>query len=128
MSCWSAAAAPRLLLGMSRRVMRRVISVYLPTWPSDRLRRHQAESQQPDQPLVLSTRQGSRRTVFAADAEAQAMGLWPGMPIAQAQAMVPRLAVVDADPQADAAELAKLARWAARRFSPWAAPCPPDGL
>ncbi|PCE39668.1 hypothetical protein [Rhizorhabdus dicambivorans] len=72
--------------------MRHAIAVYLPTWPTDRLRR-QCGALPSDQPLVLSTRQAGRRTVFAADAEPQALGLWPGMPLAQAQAMVPRLAL-----------------------------------
>ncbi len=77
---------------------------------------------------MVAGRQGSRRLVVAADAIAQTLGVEPGMVVAQAQATVPRLAVVDADPDADAAALTRLATWAAKRFSPWAAACPPDGL
>ena len=49
--------------------------------------------------------------IAAADAAAQALGLLPGTPLAQAQAMVPGLAVMDADPAGDAAALAALAAW-----------------
>ena len=49
--------------------------------------------------------------IAAADAAAQALGLLPGMPLAQAQAMVPGLLIQDADPAGDAAALARLAAW-----------------
>lgn len=62
------------------------------------------------------------------NAAAEALGLRPGMPVAQAQALVPGLAVMAADPRADAAALERLAIWAQRRFSPVVAPDPPDGL
>ena len=49
--------------------------------------------------------------IAAADAAAQALGLRPGQPLAQAQAIVPGLAVMDADPAGDATFLAGLAAW-----------------
>lgn len=79
-------------------------------------------------PLVLAHRVGSRRLVFAACAHAQRLGIAPGLAVGQAQALVPGLAVHEAEPRADAADLVRLAHWAARAVSPLAAAAPPDGL
>ena len=49
------------------------------------------------------------------------------MALAQAQALVPDLHVVDATPDEDEASLRELARWAIG-YSPVVAPDPPDGL
>lgn len=47
--------------------MNRVVSVYLPNWPIDRLRRAAGDTAPPaDHPLVLAGRQQNRRTVMAA--------------------------------------------------------------
>ena len=72
-------------------------------------------------------RDGNRRILAAADATATALGLQPGMKLSQAQALVPDLAIHDADPQADTAVLARLAGWCLR-YAPLAAPDPPDGV
>ncbi|CAH1661824.1 Protein ImuB [Chelatococcus asaccharovorans] len=50
------------------------------------------------------------------------------MAVAKAQALVPGLIVIDADPAADLAGLDKLALWALQRISPVVAADPPDGL
>ena len=50
------------------------------------------------------------------------------MAVAQAQALVPELGLREAELQADAAALEKLALWALRRYSPLVAADPPDGL
>ncbi len=63
----------------------------------------------------------------AADAVAQALGLRLGMALAHAVAVVPGLRVLEAEPEADAAALHRLALWC-HRFTPLAAPDPPDGL
>jgi len=65
--------------------------------------------------------------VAAVDAVATALGLHPGMALAQAQAMVPSLAPVPADPEADAAALRRLAGWCLR-YAPLTAPDEPDGI
>ncbi len=78
-------------------------------------------------PLVTAARDGARRVIAAADAAAQALGLRPGRTLAEAQALVPGLAVVPADPAAEAEGLARLAAWCLR-YAPLAAPDPPDGL
>ncbi len=70
---------------------------------------------------------GSRRVVRAACAAAQEAGLHVGMALAQAQALVPNLHVVEANPDEDEASLRELARWAIG-YSPVVASDPPDGL
>jgi protein ImuB len=63
----------------------------------------------------------------AVDAAAGAAGLVPGMPLAQARAMVPGLTVCDADPGGDAAALRRLAGWCLR-YAPLASADAPDGV
>ena len=60
-------------------------------------------------------------TIAAANTPAAALGLRPGMALAHAQAMVPNLAIHDADPAGDAAALGRLAGWCLR-LSPLTAP------
>lgn len=50
------------------------------------------------------------------------------MTVAKAQALVPGLVILDADPVADLEGLGKLALWALQRISPVVAADPPDGL
>jgi protein ImuB len=106
--------------------MRRVISLFLPTWPTDRIRRKFGDPPR-EKPLVTVIKQGSRRLVASACPAAQKVGLIEGMAVAKAQAMVPDLHIIDADPEGETASLRQLAEWAIR-FSPVVAPDPPDGL
>ena len=76
----------------------------------------------------MAGRAGNRRVVTAADAAAQGLGLHAGMPVATAQALVPGLVIVPADPEGDAASLARLAVWVMQRLSPIVAADPPDGI
>lgn len=107
--------------------MRRVASLFLPTWPTDRLRRRN-DTLSTERPLVLAARVGAARLIAAACAEAQALGLHAGLSLAHAQARVPLLDVHDADPNGEAADLARLAGWVARRYTPLVAVDSPDGL
>ncbi|MGH8276910.1 MAG: Y-family DNA polymerase, partial [Steroidobacteraceae bacterium] len=109
--------------------MPRVVSLFLPTWSTDRVRRTLGAAAPPaEAPLVLTGREGRRRVVLALDAAAQRAGLRVGMPAAKAQALVPGLIVRDAEPVADARALDRLALWALRHYAPVAAADPPDGL
>lgn len=109
--------------------MRRVVSLYLPTWPTDRLRRRLGTGAPPAEvPLVTIGRQARRRTVLAADVAALALGLRPGMAAAQARALCAELVVHDADLVDDADALERLAVWALRLYAPIVAPDSPDGL
>ena len=106
--------------------MRRVVSLYLPTWPTDRIRRRKG-SPPPDEPLVTASIEGSRRLIGAVDRAAHALSLRPGQTIAHAQAMVPGLHIVDATPEEDEASLTALAHWCIG-YSPIVAANPPDGI
>ncbi|WP_120445286.1 Y-family DNA polymerase [Paracoccus yeei] len=109
--------------------MARVISVYLPLWPTDRLRRQAGDTApSPEIPLVLAGRVGSRRLITGADATARQLGLAPDMPVSKAQALAPGLQVLAADPAEDAASLERLALWVLQRFSPIVAVDAPDGI
>jgi protein ImuB len=108
--------------------MPRVVSIYLPTWPTDRLRRKMgADAPDAALPLVLIGQTGRRRDVVAANAAALKVGLRVGMPATKAQALVKELVIHHADPDADAAALERLAVWALR-YSPVVASDNPDGL
>ena len=71
-----------------------------------------------DEPLVIAGHDGRRRVVAAADQAAQALGVRPGLPLAEAQARVPGLHVAPCDPAADAAALERLAAWAVAPLQP----------
>jgi protein ImuB len=47
--------------------MRRVISLYLPTWSTDLIRRRQANAPAPDETLVTVVTEGSRRLIGTVD-------------------------------------------------------------
>ncbi|HEX2136535.1 MAG TPA: DNA polymerase Y family protein [Microvirga sp.] len=106
--------------------MRRVVSLYLPTWPTDRIRRRYG-APPPDQPLITALKEGSRRLVAAVDATAHDLGLRPGLTLTHAKALVPDLHVFEASPEDDGAALVELARWCIG-YSPLVAPNPPDGV
>lgn len=69
-------------------------------------------------PLVTTLRSGNRVTLAAVCPRARALGLAPGMALAQARAQVPGLDMRAADPAGDRADLRRLAMLAARRWSP----------
>ena len=72
--------------------MPRVVSLFLPSWPTDRLRRKLGETApSADTPLVLIGREGGRRVVLAADDAGRAAGLHVGMPVTKARILVPGL-------------------------------------
>lgn len=109
--------------------MKRVVSLYLPNWPIDRWRRRLGDAAPPpDHPLVLVGRDGRRRILTACGPAARALGLRPGMAATQAHALVPDLAVFDADPAGDADALERLALWALKHYAPVCAADGPDGL
>jgi len=107
--------------------MRRVISLWLPFWPTDRWRRSRCAELPVDAPLVTRGHDGRRMVIAAACAAAQGLSLRAGMPLAHAQAMVPDLTIVDATPLEDTDALERLAAWCLR-LSPMTAADPPDGV
>lgn len=121
--------------------MKRVVSVYLPYWATDRRRiqarssrnRHEepwSESADADladgKPFVVAST-GAPRVITAVDQTAHRLGLRRGVPLARGRAMVPNLVAANADPDGDAKDLHRLATWALR-YSPMVSLDPPDGL
>ncbi len=66
--------------------------------------------------------------MLGANLAAQALGVRPGLPAAEARAHCAELMVEDADPEGDLEGLDRLALWALRRYAPIVACDPPDGL
>jgi protein ImuB len=96
---------------------RRILGLWLPRLSTDRLHT----------PLVLIAKAESAMRLTAVDARAARLGLIPGMALADARAMIPTLAVHDADAKADAQLLGRLADWC-ERYSPLVALDSADGL
>src|SRR5437764_12690122 len=118
--------------------MRRVMYVFLPSWPIERLRRSGEKrtgstpnpgSGAPAEELPFATvvAAGGRRLLAAINPAAAAAGLAPGMPLADALSFLPGLVTAPADPAADSAALIRLAEWCGR-YSPWTAPDDSDGV
>ncbi|HBF29457.1 MAG TPA: nucleotidyltransferase, partial [Rhizobium sp.] len=109
--------------------MPRVVSLFLPRWPTDRLRRKSPDDLPPrDGPLVLVGRLGSRRIISALDLAAEKAGLRRGMAITKAQALVSNLTLQNEDPAADEQGLHRLALWALQHVCPIVAVDGLDGL
>jgi protein ImuB len=108
--------------------MKRIVSVWLPSFATDRLYRSWrtmtgtlSEAGPPSRRAVLATvaaGKGGLRIV-ALDAAARALGMRPGMSLADARALSPTLVAVPADPPAERRALSALADWCCR-YTPWA--------
>jgi protein ImuB len=108
---------------------RRYASVWLRRLSTDRILRRRLASGAPplEAPLVVAgERQGALRLVAVDDAAA-ALGLAPGMALADARARHPMLEVANEAAPADAAMLEAVAQFC-RRWTPLAAADPPDGI
>src|SRR5271167_3075231 len=110
--------------------MRRVMYLWLPRWPIDRLHlSHRRNSGAPAEEIPFATvvDAAGRRLLAAVNPAATAAGLAPGMPLADALSFLPGLATAAAEPAEDAAALRRLAEWCGR-YSPWTAPDGTDGV
>ncbi|MBY5794891.1 Y-family DNA polymerase [Rhizobium leguminosarum] len=107
--------------------MPRVVSIFFPDLPTDRIRR--ADPAIPvDQAIAVISKSGSKRWVSAADAAARKAGVHLGMSAAKAQALFQGLRMIDADLAADAAALERVTMWALSQYSPIVAIDAPDGI
>lgn len=95
--------------------MRRVISLWLPRFATDRIFRRAPEWR--DRPLATARAIGGRPLVVALDRGATLLGLAPGESVADARARVPELHVAASDSTGDARALEALADWA-QRYAP----------
>jgi protein ImuB len=78
-------------------------------------------------PLVVSAPSHGRMMITAANAIAQAQGVYPGMVLADARALIPSLEVMDDQPGLADKLLHRIAEWCIR-FTPVVAVDLPDGL
>jgi len=103
---------------------RRYLALFFPFLPIDRL---QLTGTPPDGPFAFVEKQRNAMRLVAVDPAALALGLTPGLTLADARASVPDLAVFDHDPGADQ----RLIEWLAdgcELYSPMVAIDAPDGL
>ncbi len=80
-----------------------------------------------DKAFVLSAPSNGRMIVAAANALAEAQGVYKGMVIADARAIIPDLQVVDDKPGLADKLLNRIAEWCIR-FTPFTAIDPPNGI
>ncbi|MDE3114618.1 MAG: DNA polymerase Y family protein [Pseudomonadota bacterium] len=107
---------------------RRILALWLPRLPTDRLKRRWKASGRPDKrPLVVAGKAGSTLRLTAVDAAGAKLGLYPGKALADARAMTPDLAVTRANETADTKLLEAVADWC-ERYTPLVALDPPYGL
>src|ERR1700722_11785127 len=106
-------------------VRRRILAIWLPRLPTDRLQR--ARPSGDNKPRVIAAKVDNALRLSAVDMHAVKLGLSPGMALADARAMIPALDVIAADEAADRKLLERIADWC-ERFSPLVALDLPHGL
>ncbi|MFT3988863.1 Y-family DNA polymerase [Aestuariivirga sp.] len=102
---------------------RRLLALWFPFLPAERLRRHEGAAR----PFVIAAKERNVLRIFALGRAAARLGLQEGQPLANARAMVPGLEVIPANPHADALMLERLAGWCGR-FTPLVSLDRPYGL
>jgi protein ImuB len=100
--------------------------VWLRRLSTDRLIRS-GRSPAPAEPLVVVEPVKGALRIHAVNDDAARLGLVPGLALADARARYPRIAVADAEPDADACLLDAIADWC-DRYTPLIGLDPPDGL
>ena len=108
---------------------RRILSLWLPRLPIDRIRRQLAGRNDglDEFPRVVVAKEHNALVLYAIDEVAVRAGLSIGLPLANARAICPELTVYDADEPADRKTLEDIADWC-DRFTPLVALDPPHGL
>src|ERR1700752_1041560 len=110
--------------------MSRIVSVWLPRRPILRMPRPQPKNPPekpiaPEEPFVLTVAGSGGPRIAALNEAAEAAGLAPGEPVADARAKAEFLQVRAVDTAADDAALRRLALWATR-YTPTASPYDED--
>jgi protein ImuB len=114
---------------------RRILSLWLPRLPTDRIKRQLAGAGSREEngsgknilPCIVVAKQNNALQISALDDAAAHLGLEIGLPLANARAVCPQVRVFDADEAADARALNDIADWC-DRFTPLVALDPPHGL
>ena len=109
--------------GSRKNQPRRIVSLWFPHLPSDRVLR----ARPINGPFVLTLKENNANRVYCLNTEAQQQGLQRGMPFSDARAFCPDLQSSMADPVGDQRFLMILHRWA-MRYCPWVGLEKPDGL
>jgi protein ImuB len=104
-------------------ITRRIVSMWFPRLPSDRVLR----TRPVDAPFALTLRQSNSERLYCLNTLAEARGLHRGMSSADARAFCPELHTAPANPAQDARFLTGLRRWATR-YCPWVGLEGADGL
>lgn len=104
---------------------RRILCLWFPRLGAERLLR--LDRGLPIGPLAVVQDQNNMQVITSLSPAAEAEGLRPGQPMRDAMAMCPTLITRLANPQAEAAFLASLRRWAGK-YSPWVSDEPPASL
>ncbi|HEV2594510.1 MAG TPA: DNA polymerase Y family protein [Sphingomicrobium sp.] len=104
---------------------KRVLSIWLPLLPVERWARN--ADYPPDKAVVLTIEGAHGPIIHAVTKAAAERGAQPGARLTDARALDPALVAIAADPQADAALVERLARWAGR-WSPLVEVDGKDGL
>ena len=105
---------------------KRIVSIWFPRLATDRIQRRRG-AEWAARPLAAVVEAGNRIMLAGVNRAAEQAGLAPGMTLADARAVAAHLATAPADARAQAALLARLARWCGR-YTPIAAPGGVDGL
>jgi protein ImuB len=105
---------------------KRIVSIWFSRLATDRIQRRRG-AQWAARPLAAVVEAGNRIMLAGVNRAAEQAGLTPGMTLADARAVAAHLATAPADAGAQAALLARLARWCGR-YTPIAAPDGTDGL
>lgn len=99
--------------------------MHLPWLPAEHARIRRAAP--PDAPFALIEKVKGALRIVALSHDAAALGLTPGLPLADARARLPHVAAIPADSEGDAALLHQLAT-GCRRYTPSVTDDPPQGL
>ena len=95
--------------------MPRVLCVWFPKWPIQRLRSARPELSRSE--LVLFAGQNQRPSITVCSSKAERLGVHAGQPLAEAKALLPKAVFLPADVAADRSALCQLAL-DCQRFSP----------
>jgi protein ImuB len=94
--------------------MKRIVSIWLPSWPIFRLKRAEPDAVPVRQPFALIESGAHGLQISALNDAAARLGLEVGTALSDARAAHPALMSRPAEPRKDKSALLKLARWAGR--------------
>jgi len=104
---------------------KRFLSLWFPRLAAERLMR--ADRGLAPGPLAIVADRRGAQVLASLNTEAEVSGLFPGQPLRDGRAICPDLVSRPENPQAEAAFLTTLRRWAGK-FSPWVSEEPPAAL